>query len=554
MRRQTDTFKALFFKELRDSYHYPLAVVGVLLVGSLLFINWPYALHSSQYLGVLAVADALTTHFAGLWGRLAVFSVFIVAALLPAGTFARERQTKEIACLQRFPVSLQTVLAAKFSAAFVLTILVAVAFVSIGLGFDLLYGFEPFSALNAFCAQFDPHEIANLRAFVLSPLEIFVWGAFWATRIRRESLIVAASLLSTFAVWGLVGCVALSVEESPRNLALYDALRQDHMFQSVTVGGVASVESFFYAALRFSALLFPLVGIIRLFRRDGAKTIFDGGSSVRHCRFTAFFTERRSQTQADVSASVPVAPNASTALDAASPPVCDRFVSVTPCRLRPFAALCLESIRSASLFGRFRGATAIDLTLLNLLLFFNLTNPAKPAPFLVWLLFIALFGTGAFAGLRYDRSVLTRRLPVLPSVYYASQVLSYTALYIAAFLPAVCFQLLLPETADGLRNLIWPEVAGERLNLAQTTGACFLGAYHWFVVFCASAVVRSRIGAAFLCTLFYSAVFCLKVELYGFADGPVPPEGVFPLVYYPAFAVGVASYLGALRRFKRNGN
>jgi len=550
MNRVVKQFKTLFFKELHDSYHCPLAVVGVLLAASLLFTNWPGALRASQRVGVFALADALITHFAGLWGRLAVLSVFIVAALLPAGTFARERQTKEIACLQRFPVSLQTVIIAKFSAAFSLTVLVAVAFVLIGLIFDLLYGFEAFSALNAFCAQFDPREIANLRAFVLSPLEIFVWGAFWATRIRREALIVAASLLSTFAVWGLVGCVALSVEEAPRNSALYDALRQDHMFQCVTVGGVASVASFFYAALRFSALLFPLVGIIRLFRRDGAKTIFDGALNSRCFRFAAFFTKRSSQMQVDVSASAPVAPNASTEPGAPSAPVGDRFVNATPCHLRPFAALCLETIRSASLFGRFRGATALDITILNLLLFINLTNPAKTAPFLVWLLFIALFGTGAFAGLRRERSVLTTRLPVLPSVYYASQVLSYTALYVAAFLPAVCFELLLPEPAGWLRNLIWSEVAGATINLAQATGACFLGAYHWFVVFCASAVVRSRIGAALLCVLFYVAVFCLKVELYGFADGPVPPEGVFPLVYYPASAVGVASYLFALRRFK----
>ena len=553
MNRVNKQFKALFFKELRDSRHYPLAVVGVLLAASLLFNNWPGALRSSQHVGVLAFADALTAHFAGLWGRLAVLSVFIVATLLPAGMFARERQTKEIACLQRFPIPLQTVVAAKFSAALVLTTLVAAAFVLIGLGFDLLYGYEPFSALNAFCSQFEPREIANLRAFTLSPFELLIWGVFWATRIRREAFVVAASLLSTFAVWGFVGYIAISVDEAPRGSALADAMRQslssEHL-QYVFCGGVASVESAFYATLRFAALLLPLAGTVCVFRKNGVKTMLGNGLNGFEFRFKTFLTKRRFSDAISASASVPVDSNASTKRRERSVSVFDRLVSATPRRFRSLAARWGETIKSASRFGRFRGAVAIDLLIFNLL-FLNLTTGvAQNGLTLVWFLFVVLFGTGAFVGLRRERSILTTRLPVSASVYYTSQLLAYTALYVAACLPAIYLQSLCPEAADVLRNLF----SGTSLELdasrRSTTGFLFFSAYHWFAVFCASAVGRTRLGAAILCILFYVAVFGFKLELYGFAD-ETPPEAVYTLIYFPALVVGIASYPLALQRFKR---
>jgi len=554
MNRTSKHFKALFFKELRDSRHYPLAVVGVILAASLLFTNWHCALRASQHVGVLALADALTTHFAGLWGRLAVLSVFIVATLLPAGMFARERKTKEIACLERFPVSLQTVLIAKFSAAFVLTSLVAASFVLIGLSFDLLYGYEPFSALNAFCAQFEPREIANLRAFSLSPIELLVWGAFWATRIRREALVVAASFLSTFAVWGLVGYVAICVDAAPRGSALVDAMRQSQSteyLQYVFCGGVASVESAFYATLRFGALLAPLVGTVCVFRKNSAKTMLSNGLNGFEFRLKTFLTKRRRPDAISASSSVPVDPNASPKRRERSTSVCDRLIDITPCRFRPLAALCLETIKSASLFGRFRGAVAIDLLIFNLLFPIMTTGVAPFGVVLVWFLFVVLFGTGAFAGLRRDRSILTMRLPVSPSVYYASQLLAYTALYVAAYLPAICLQFLLPETANALHNLFTDTTLELDASQRQTQGFCFFGAYHWFVVFCASAVGRTRLGAAILSVLFYIAVFGVKLELYGLADG-TPPEAAYTLVYLPALVVGIASYPLALRRFRRS--
>ena len=554
MNRVNKHFKALFFKELRDSYHYPLAVVGVLLAASLLFNDWAGALRSSQHVGVLALADALIVHFAGLWGRLAVLSVFIVATLLPAGMFARERQTKEIACLERFPIPLQTVVGAKFSAALVLTTFVAAAFVLIGLSFDLLYGYEPFSALNAFCAQFEPREIANLRAFSLSPIELLVWGAFWATRIRREAFVVAASFLSTFAVWGLVGYVVICVDAAPRGSVLVDSMRQSlstEYLQYVFCGGVASVESAFYATLRFGALLAPLVGTVCVFRKNGVKTMLSNGLNGFGFCLKTFLTKRRRHDATSASASVPVDSNASAKRRERSVSVFDRLVSATPRRFRPLAALCLETIKNASLFGRFRGAVAIDLLIFNLLFLNITTNVAQTGAFLSWFLFVVLFGTGAFAGLRRDRSILTTRLPVSPSVYYASQLLAYAALYGAAYLPATYFQHLFPEAANVLRNLFAETPLELDASLRQTQGFWFFGAYHWFVVFCASAVGRTRLGAAILSVLFYIAVFGVKLELYGLADG-TPPEAAYTLVYLPALVVGIASYPLASRRFRRS--
>ncbi len=554
MNRVDKPFKALFLKDLRETYYYPLAVVGVLLAASLLFTNWHCALRSSRHVGVFALTDALTTHFAGLWGRLAVLSVFIVATLLPAGMFARERKTKEIACLERFPISLQTILSAKFSAAFVLTTLVAAAFILIGLSFDLIYGYEPFSALNAFCSQFEPREIANLRAFTLSPLELLAWGAFWATRIRREALVVAVSFLSTFAVWGLVGYVAICVDAAPRGSALVDATRQSlstEYLQYVFCGGVASVESAFYATLRFGALLAPLAGTVCIFRKNGAKTMLGNGLNGFEFRFKTFLTKRRLTDAISASASVPAEPNASAKRRKRSTSVCDRLVNITLRRFRPLAALCLETIKSASLFGRFRGAVAIDLLLFNLLFPIMTSGVAPFSVILVWFLFVVLFGTGAFAGLRRDRSILTTRLPVSPSVYYASQLLAYTALYVAACLPAISLQLLCPEAADVLRNLFTEKPLELDASLRQTKGFLFLSAYHWFVVFCASAVARTRLGAAVLSVLFYVAVFGVKLELYGIADG-TPPEAAYTLVYLPALVVGIASYPLASQRFRRS--
>ncbi|MBQ7814218.1 MAG: hypothetical protein IJ387_06985, partial [Thermoguttaceae bacterium] len=437
--------------------------------------------------------------------------------------------------------------------------LVAVAFVLIGLTFDLLYGYEPFSALTAFCGQFDPRELPNRKALALSPFELLIWGSFWSTRIRRESLAVAASLLSTFAVWALVGYIAISVDAAPRASGLLDATRQSQSvkyLEYVFWGGVASVESGFYAALRFGALILPLAGIACLFRRDGGKTTLSNGLKGFRFRFKTIFTKRRLPTPSNnASASVPVAPNASTAPRERSLSLGDRLVNVTSRRLRPFVALCLETMRSASLFGRFRGAVAIDLLIFNFLFLITTTCVARLGDtwFLIWFLFVVLFGTGAFAGLRRARSVLTTRLPVSSSVYYASQLLTYAALHVAACLPAISLQLLCPETANVLCNLFTENTLELDASLRRTQGLLFFGAYHWFVVFCASAVARTRFVAAVLSVLFYIAVFCVKLELYGFAD-ETPPESVYTIVYLPALAVGIASYFGALRRFKRNGN
>ncbi|MBQ6827442.1 MAG: hypothetical protein IJO46_05460, partial [Thermoguttaceae bacterium] len=456
--------------------------------------------------------------------------------LLPAGMFARERQTKEIACLQRFPIPLQTVVAAKFSAALVLTTLVAAAFVLIGLGFDLLYGYEPFSALNAFCSQFEPREIANLRAFTLSPFELLIWGVFWATRIRREAFVVAASLLSTFAVWALVGWVVAFGKEAPGSLAVANTwvlTRDTSVGSLVTVGGVASVGSPVYAALRFGALLLPIVGIVRAFRRDGAQTTLGNGLDGLYFRFKTLLTKRRRpDATATPAASVPVDSNTSATLGERSTSVSSRLVDLTPRRLRPLTALCVETVESASLFGRFRGAVLIDLAIVDGL-YFLLSSPVNrnkdfaPALSLLALLFITLFASGAFAGLRRDRLILATRFPVSPRLYYASQLLTYVGLYVAALLPIFCLRRPSPE-----------------LNFV---GAYF-SAHFWFVAFCASAIVRSRIGAALACVLYYAATFSILIL------GKTPREANQALFFLLPLIAGVASYFVVVRRFKRGRN
>ncbi len=587
MNRNTRAFNAIFFNELRETRYYPLAVVGVLLAAGILFIHWPYELRGSGASGILAVADVLTRQYAGYWGRYALFSVFILATLLPAGMFARERKTKEIACSERFAVSLQTVFLAKFSAAFVLTALVAVGFVLTGFCFDLSHGMKPFSALTEFTRQFDPHEFAYWKAIALSPLELLIWSAFWATALRRESLVVAASLLSTYAVWRLVGWIA-SVGEPTPSLAAAVAWRPRPDLSVASVGGIASVESAFYAALRFGALLLPIAGIVRVFRRDGAQTTLGNGLTGLDFRFKTFLTKRRRKIASAVSESVPVDRNVSPKRRERSTSVSHRIAELTPRRLRPLTALCVETIKSASLFGRFRGALAIDLFVFNLWFLSLTTNVFQTGAFWAWFLFVVLFGTGAFAGLRRERSVLTSRLPVSPRLYYASQLLTYTALYVAACLPALCGQLLWPETADALRNLsaetslelsasekptlqrsaaeetslelsasekptLQRSAAEETsLELSASRGATkavlFLGAYHWFVVFCASAIAWTRLGAAILCVLFYSAALCVRVELYGFAGAP--PEAIYTLGFIALLVAGLASYLSVAARFK----
>ena len=518
MNRQTNAFNAIFFKELRDAYSYPLAVVGFLFLAGLLFAPWnsvPEASLSSLFL----VAELLAKEYARNWGECALFAVFVLAVLLPAGMFARERKTKEIVCSQRFPVSLQTVFLARFSATVTLISLVAVGFVLTGFVFDLIYAKKAFTALTGFCAHASPNAVAFYKAFALCPLELLIWGAFWATAIRCEAFVVAASLLSTFAVCALVGCAVGCVVsfggDAPASLGfpkvwvLPRDLRPDGLF---LVGGAASVKSPLYAALRFSALLLPIVGIVRVFRRDGAQTTLSNGLTGIGARFKNAFNNI-SPTPCERSTSI-------------SP----RLVDLTPRRLRPLTALCVETVESASLFGRFRGAILIDLALVNA--FCLLASTAKDdkgfalATLFYSLLFIVLFASGAFAGLRRDRSILTTRLPVSPRLYYASQLLTYAGFFVAAFLPTRCVLSFLHIT---------PLPA-------------YICAYIWFVPFCASALVRTRLGAALACVLYYVAAFCLEILELTSRQANQTILLLFPLI------CGVASYFAVVRQFKDGRN
>ncbi len=567
MNRKTRAFNAIFFKELRDAYHYPLAVVGVLLVAGPLFAPWhtvPEATLSNLASTIKKVAELLADQCAGSWGRYALFSIFVLAALLPAGMFARERKTKEIACSQRFPVSLQTLFLARFSAILALISLVAVGFVLTGFVFDLIYDMKPFTALTYFCADYDASETANLKAFALCPLELLIWGAFWATAIRREAFVVAASLLSTFAVWALVGWVVAFGKEAPGSLAVVNTwvlTRDTSVGSLVTVGGVASVGAPVYAALRFGALLLPIVGTVRAFRRDGAQTTLGNGLTGLNFRFKTLLTKYRRTDATAAPASVPVDSNASAKPCKRSTPVSSRLADSTPRRLRPLTALCVETVESASLFGCFRGAILIDLALLNYLLL-NAFSPSLLGCRELLFVAILLFGTQGFVGLRKNRLILTTRFPVRPSVYFASQVLTYLGLFAAAFLPALGFQLLFPEAANDVRELYWlrsttrlPNVPAEAaLNVAT------LATFHALVVLWAAGVARSRIGAFLLCAVAYAvfyfafyayALFCFGLSVAGKKVVPFETWTLLPLVALGLFPF---AYLRTRTRFKRRDN
>lgn len=563
MNRQTRAFNAIFFKELRDSYHYPLAVVGVLLLlAGPLFAPWYYI--PEPTLGNLLptikeAAELLAGQYAGGWGRYALFSVFVLAALLPAGIFARERKTKEAACSLRFPVSLQTVFLARFSAIVALISLVAAGFVLTGFAFDLIYDKKPFTALTYFYASYDAIETANLQAFALCPLELLIWGAFWATAIRREAFVVAASLLSTFAVWALVGWLVASGKETPGSLAVANTwvlTRDTSVASLITVGGVASVGSPFYAALRFGALLLPLVGIVRVFRRDGAQTTLGNGLTGLNFRFKTLLAKRR---RSAASASVRVDSDASAELCERSTSASSRLVDLTPRRLQPLTALCVETVKSASLFGRFRGAILIDLALLNYLLLNAFSTSLIGCRELAFGA-ILLWGTQGFLGLRKNRSILTTRFPVRPSVYFASQVLAYFGLFAAAFLPALGFQLFFPEAANDVRELYWlrsttrlPSVPAE-----ETLKVATFATFHALVVLWAAGVARSRIGALILCafayTVFYFASYAYALVCFGLSMAgaqKIPLSDAWPLLPLVALGLFPFAYLRTRARFKR---
>ncbi len=210
--------------------------------------------------------------------------------------------------------------------------------------------------------------------------------------------------------------------------------------------------------------------------------------------------------------------------------VSSRLADLTPRRLRPLTALCVETIESASLFGRFRGAILIDLALVNAFcLLASTANDDKGFAFATLfysLLFIVLFASGAFAGLRRDRSILTTRLPVSPRLYYASQLLTYAGLFVAAFLPTRCVLSFLHIT---------PLPA-------------YICAYIWFVAFFASALVRSRLGAALACVLYYVAAFSLEILDITSRQANQTILLLFPLI------CGGASYFAVVRQFKGGRN
>ncbi len=564
-RSERAAFNAIFRKELRDSYFYPIVVAGSLATISLFA-------HSLRPLGVAAITgdvakfsarlNDLILYYGEIWGTIAAASLFVTAALLAPCAFVRERTDAEIGCLRRFPVSLQTVFLAKFSAIATLCWLLAAAFVLLGFCFDFYADATPFSAT---ATVGKPDSPIRAVSFFLASFEVFCWGAFWSTRVRREASAVAVSVASTFAVWAFVGAVALQLEPSIRATAPVGAIRTP--FACVAVGGGVSFETFGFAALRFGLLAVPLIGVVRQFRNGDAKTLL--GNGINRVDFLILFrllqmTVCRFSKRSDITTQKTRSETASN--DATS---FSRFCSFSDaatnfqrstCRDKekprknrtspPLAVLCRETLTEASLFGRLPGAVALDLIVLNYL-FFNFLGLGRASEFAPLIfLFVSFFGTRAFAGLRQHRLILTTRLPVSPTLYFASQVLVYGGLYAVGLLLPLGFELLAPDAAERLRDVIAsPE------GVDKSSGDWPLTASTFVVLTCASvfwgaSVARSKSGAWALGFVFFS----LAATIIPNALGPLLPQlsvKFFHFCYVPLLVVGllVASYFTTSRRF-----
>ena len=568
-RSERSAFNAIFYKELRDTYFYPIVVAGSFATISLFA-------HSLRPLGIAAITgdvaefsarvNDLILYYVEIWGTIAATSLFVTAALLAPCAFVRERTDAEIGCLRRFPVSLQTVFIAKFSAIATLCGLLAAAFVLLGFCFDFYVDATPFSALSTVGRSGSTIRAAS---FFLASFEVFCWGAFWSTRIRREALAVAISVASTFAVWAFVGAVALQVEPSVRAATPVGAIRNP--FACAAVGGGVSLETLGFAALRFGLLAVPLLGVVRQFQIGGVKTLIGNGINnlfrffIRKFFLQATFSHFWQKN--DVAA--PQTTFATVPGDLASSPNPDAFadvataVQLSTCNAeetsrknrtsRRLAVLCRETLAEASLFGRFPGAVALDLLVLNYL-FFNFLGLGRAGEFLPFLfLFVSFFGTRAFAGLRQNRSILTTRLPVSPALYFASQILVYGGLYAAAFLLPLSFELLAPDAAERLRDVV---AAPEGID--KSSGDWPLTASAFVLLTCASvfwgaSVARSKSGAWALGFVFFS----LAVTIIPSAIGPLLPQlsvKFFYFCYAPFLVAGLlgASYFSTSRRFKNS--
>ncbi len=568
-RAKSAAFNTIFFKELRETYFYPIVVAGSLATISLFA-------HSLKPLGLAAISgdvanfsaqfNDLILYYGEIWGTLSAASLFVTAALLAPCAFVRERTDAEIGCLRRFPVSLQTVFIAKFSAIATLCGLLAAAFVLLGLGFDFYTGATPFSATSTVGK---PDSSIRAASFFLASFEVFCWGAFWSTLARREASAVAISVASTFAVWAFVGAVAILVEPSICATPPTNALRNP--FACAAVGGGVSLETLRFAALRFGLLAVPLLGVARQFQNKGVKTIIGNeiNTSRRFIlrRFLLQATFSRFWKNSDVASSPKAVATVSNDLASSFNPDAPTNVATVGqrsiCRsktaprkrrkFRRLAVLCRETLTEASLFGRFPGAVALDLLVLNYL-FFNFLGLGRAGEFLPFLfLFVSFFGTRAFAGLRQNRSILTTRLPVSPALYFVSQILVYGGLYAIGLVLPLSFELLAPDAAERLRDVVAsPE------GIDKSSGDWPLTASAFVLLTCASvfwgaSVARSKSGAWALGFVFFS----LAATIIPNAIGPLLPNlpvKFFYFCYVPFLVVGllVASYYSTSRRFKNS--
>lgn len=568
-RSERSAFNAIFYKELRDTYFYPIVVAGS-------FVTISLFAHSLRPLGIAAITgdvakfsaqfNDLILYYGEIWGTIAATSLFVTAALLTPCAFVRERTAAKIGCLRRFPVSLQTVFIAKFSAIATLCGLLAAAFVLLGFCFDFYVDATPFSALSTVGR---PDSTIRAASFFLASFEVFCWGAFWSTRARREASAVAISVASTFAVWAFAGAVAILVEPSIRATAPTSALRNP--FACAAVGGGVSFETLGFAALRFGLLAVPLIGVVRQFQRGGVKTLIGNGINVdRRLNFRQLLlqaTFSRFSKKNDVAS--PAKAFATVSNDLASSSNSDAFADAatvdqrSTCRSeeasrknrtsRRLAVLCRATLAEASLFGRFPGAVALDLLVLNYL-FFNFLGLGRAGEFLPFLfLFVSFFGTRAFAGLRQNRLILTTRLPVSPALYFVSQIIVYGGLYAVGLLLPLSFELLAPDAAERLRDVI---AAPEGID--KSSGDWPLTASAFVVLTCASvfwgaSVARSKSGAWALGFVFFS----LAVTIIPNAIGPLLPKlsvKFFHVCYAPFLVVVllVASYFSTSNRFKNS--
>ncbi len=264
MKREYNIFKALFSKELSESFCRLIPVVFLAFALTLWAESAAYGLlHRPS-------AGPFYAFYLRDWILNAPVVVFLTCAILPAYTFAAERKRGGFETLKRFPTSTPTVVFAKTSAILTLCAATLAFFAVSSFAIDLGLGLPASSTLFRLLFA-DSGSAPNLFFCAFASFELLCWGAFWGMRIRRGALAITASVASACCVWFLLG-------------ALFEPAIRQHLTELPLIAApliavVSGLSNFFhhgfYLESRALFCLVPLYGIYCQCRRQGKATAFN---------------------------------------------------------------------------------------------------------------------------------------------------------------------------------------------------------------------------------------------------------------------------------------